>query len=387
MKRLLIAFAISRSVVACGGDVRVMPPNRAGDARGTSSDGGGNSALDAAIDADAAACGASSKSEAEEAGTGCVARVAADGDYTCAIRTDATLWCWGRNRVGELGLGRAAGYRAFPAQVAPLGAEVADVALHGEYVPVGPYAAGTCAVKRDGSVWCWGDSLPDALNVPIPVQVTSLGTDVAEIEPMLLGFCARKRDGAVWCTPSFGCATRVPEGGAAMAPAPVTALGSDVVELSSMCARKADGSLWCGLECRLPVEMMALGRRVTHVDVDAENNRMCATTDDGSLWCWSAGREPTEMSECVTGVAVGGQICARMTDDTVHCWDAMTDSSPSTVVALGSSTRELAAGRGHVCALKSDKSLWCWGDNAYGQLGDGTTEFRTLPVKVAIPCP
>jgi alpha-tubulin suppressor-like RCC1 family protein len=105
----------------------------------------------------------------------------------------------------------------------------------------------------------------------------------------------------------------------------------------------------------------------------------------------------------VTALAVGaGHGCAVLVDATVACWGqndrgqlgagdpsgpescASGPCSPAPVPVLGLfDASDLAAGWAHTCALRLDGTVWCWGDNAYGQLGDGTTDPHALPVEVA----
>jgi alpha-tubulin suppressor-like RCC1 family protein len=55
--------------------------------------------------------------------------------------------------------------------------------------------------------------------------------------------------------------------------------------------------------------------------------------------------------------------------------------SPVQVTGFGTDVAEVAVGLDYTCARKTDGTLWCWGYNSYGQLGDGTTvEKNTAPV-------
>jgi alpha-tubulin suppressor-like RCC1 family protein len=117
------------------------------------------------------------------------------------------------------------------------------------------------------------------------------------------------------------------------------------------------------------------------------------------------------VASCAHEVAAGGyHTCARKGDRTLWCWGANGDGdvgdgttatpkpAPVEVTALGASVAEVAAGLRHTCARTGDGTLWCWGYNKYGQVGDGTTagmlcdypaDFvcRLLPVAVALQCP
>jgi hypothetical protein len=117
------------------------------------------------------------------------AKVGAGYFHTCAIKQDGSLWCWGRNDYGQLGDGTYSG-KSTPVQIT---SGVSSVALGGYH---------TCAVKIDGSLWCWGDNssgqLGDGTNTSknTPVQITSGVSSVA-----LGGYhtCAVKIDGSLWC--------------------------------------------------------------------------------------------------------------------------------------------------------------------------------------------
>jgi alpha-tubulin suppressor-like RCC1 family protein len=113
------------------------------------------------------------------------------GGHTCAVKTDGSLWCWGNNFYGQLGDGTYTS-RNTPVQI--MSSEVSSVALGGYH---------TCAVKTDGSLWCWGlndvGQLGDGTNTSktTPVQIMSSG-----VSSVALGYahtCAVKADGSLWC--------------------------------------------------------------------------------------------------------------------------------------------------------------------------------------------
>jgi alpha-tubulin suppressor-like RCC1 family protein len=131
-------------------------------------------------------------------------------DYTghaCAHRTDGTVWCWGDNVDGEIGVGTSTSNYPFPTQVTALLASALSVTVDSHV---------SCAVTGDGSVWCWGTNVSGQLgngtnsgtsNVPVQVLVSTGGTPfTGASEAVLLNqsACALKAaDRSIWCWGSY----------------------------------------------------------------------------------------------------------------------------------------------------------------------------------------
>lgn len=339
--------------------------------------------------------------------------------HTCARRADGTLWCWGKAIPHQLGAGRAAP----PTRVVDAGGEIVKLASAGDH---------TCTVDRAGTLQCWmfGSKTP-----PPPARVDGIA-DVALGRTMV---CARAAGGALscWSTRSdgkLGMGTTLRPGArkrrhpkiADLHPE-VTDLGASAVVVSAAqghaCAARVDGSLWCwgsNVDSRrggdepsavVPVPIDGLGTCVA--DVSAGERHTCARMVDASVQCWGRNREgqlgdgtrgePRDAPAQVPGLSGVRQIslgdrhsCARKGDGSVWCWgqnehgqlgDGSTTTRPSPVLVsgLGAGVVELSAGARHTCARKDDGSIWCWGHNDRGQLGDGTTVDRAAPVQ-ALSC-
>lgn len=229
--------------------------------------------------------------------------VQAGAAWTCGLRGAGSLWCWGANGSGQLGLGMTGGMQPTPMQVG-LDTDWTTVAL-GD----GDHA---CGLRSGGSLWCWGRNdfgqlgvglagapLPSATAVPGSWQAVAIG-----------GFhaCAIESDGSLWCwgRPADGVLGLGPvdEDVPVLAPAQV-GVDSDWVQVTagtqSTCGRRSDGTLWCwgrndsgqlglGVEDRALVvdAPMQVGSESDWAHVQARGDAVCGRR--GSvLWCWGSG--------------------------------------------------------------------------------------------------
>lgn len=124
-------------------------------------------------------------------------------DHACAVQ-DGGLLCWGRNLEGQVGKGSTGAGQSTPYAVFAAGSGVVSIAGG---------AFHSCALKADGSVWCWGKNTDGQLGLGTtsatessPQQVLDLGTDNAQISAGGYHTCVRRTDGTVWCwgANSFG---------------------------------------------------------------------------------------------------------------------------------------------------------------------------------------
>jgi alpha-tubulin suppressor-like RCC1 family protein len=107
----------------------------------------------------------------------------------------------------------------------------------------------------------------------------------------------------------------------------------------------------------------------TFASLTAGNDHTCGVTSSGAAYCW--------------GWNEYGQVGASSID-TQYCVFGAYCSTPL-AVAGGLAFASLTAGGNHSCALTSGGAAYCWGQNQYGQLGDGSTSHRSTPVAVANP--
>ncbi len=320
---------------------------------------------------------------------------------TCALLVAGTVKCWGANFLGEVGDGTTS-QRSAPVTVrAGWGSgalsNVVAIAAGGFY---------TCALLATGTVRCWGTDYD-----LVPVDVMSgpgSSTPLSNVIALAAGAhhtCALLVGGTLkcWGDNTFG---QIGDNTKTARPAPVTvrsAPGSST-SLSAVravsagqfhtCALVAAGTMKCwGLNAAVndPFGIWSSGGQLG--DGTATNRAAPVTVK-------SAAGSTTALSG-VTAIASGGlHSCALLVAGTMKCWGDNTTfgqvgdgtviarRAPVAVRASATSSSSLsgvgaiAAGQWSSCAILAAGTVTCWGDNTFGQLGDGTTTDRHAPVTV-----
>lgn len=356
------------------------------------------------------------------AGISDVVAVSSGGLHSVALKGDGTVWTWGANDSGQLGDGTTTG-RATPGMIGNLSDVIAISAGNSH----------SAALKRDGSVWTWGangdgqlgiGSLQDAAR---PAQIPSL-SNVTSISAGGYNTIALKSDGTVW---AWGSNTdgQVGDGTRERRMIPVQAAGlSGVTAISSgrwhAAALRNDGTVWAwgsnvfvqqgnGFAddaVYFPNQVTGLGDVVA---LSAGYQHTLALKRDGSVWGWGGNRfgelgldnsarnpfikVPTPIPGLagIDGVNAGFDLSFATSGGLVIGWGknnyqqlasgtAQPDSQTTPVVVPGlENVSAVTCGSAFNLALKDDGSLWAWGRNNWGQLGDGTLVDRSSPVRVA----
>jgi len=337
--------------------------------------------------------------------------VSAAGDYTCALTATGGIKCWGVNNNGQLGDGTRNG-RENPVDVNGLAAGVAEIAAGFDH---------TCALLDSGGVRCWGSNwygqLGDGTTTDrlTAVDVDGLGAGVVAIDAASSMTCALTIDGAVKCW-GFNGGGALGDGTTTrrLTPTDVSGLNSGVTAISvdgnGSCALLASGMVKCWGGGQLtPVSVATLESGVAAIAVGGTHR--CAVRDSGIVECWGDNDlgqlgDGTAMPHAQPAPVVGllGHVmeialgyhhgCARLETGVIQCWgdslygelgdgSSTRHAEPVDVVAADMPFTQIAGGFMHHCALTVSGSVFCWGSNDFGALGNGTAEQSPVPVEVS----
>ncbi len=191
---------------------------------------------------------------------------------------------------------------------------------------------------------------------------------------------------------------------------------------SFTCGIKVDGTLWCwglnnfgqlgGADRAASLLPRQVGTSTTWREVSASWQHACATQADGSAWCWgqnqrgqlgggttsNASTAPVRVlgDQQWTSVSAGGwHSCGTTTSGAAYCWGdnafgqvgdgTITNRNRPVVVTGGLSLVQVATTWGRSCGVTPAGQVWCWGENSNGELGNGTRTNSAQPVQVSDP--
>ena len=242
-------------------------------------------------------------------------------DHTAAIKTDGTLWLWGYNIYGALGINETGHgtYRRTP---------ITTLAGGSNWKQVSGGAYYTAAIKTDGTLWTWGHNangqlgINDTTNRATPVTTFSGGTNWKQVSAGYGHCTAIKTDGTLW---NWGRADNAQLG------------VNDTTQRNTPVTTFSGGTNW---------KQVSAGGFMTE-----------AIKTDGTLWLW--------------GRNAYGQLGTNGGGDR---------NTPVTTFAGGTNWKQVSAGYRQISAIKTDGTLWTWGGSTYGALGTNDATDRATPV-------
>jgi alpha-tubulin suppressor-like RCC1 family protein len=293
--------------------------------------------------------------------------------HTSAIKTDGTLWTWGAGYNGRLGNAVTTGSISTPVTTFAGGTNWKQVSGGGNH---------TAAIKTDGTLWIWGLGSNGRLgngvttgSISTPVTTFAGGTNWKQVSSGVSHTAAIKTDGTLWIWGDNSSGL----------------LGNGITtgNRSTPITTFAGGTNW--------------------KQVSGGGSHTAAIKTDGTLWTWGGanfgqlGNNATTVTSTPVTTFAGGtnwkqvdcgyfHTLAIKTDGTLWAWgqgfqgqlgnNDFSDnrSTPVTTFAGGTNWKQVSCGNAFTSAIKTDGTLWTWGLGSYGRLGVNNTIQRDTPV-------
>jgi alpha-tubulin suppressor-like RCC1 family protein len=295
--------------------------------------------------------------------------LAASWSQTCGVDTAGKAWCWGSDADGKLGDGDD-GQADEYSPVAVAGGHTFTTLAGGN--------TQTCGIDTAGTAWCWGrddrgqvgDGDDGQGNEYAPVAVAS-GVKFTSVTAGNLHTCGLDTAGTAWCWGSDYGSLGDGDDGQADEYSPVTVAGGHTFTTLTAgqehtCGIDTAGKAWCwgadgsgqvgdgdeGMPALAPV---AVAGGHTFTTLTAGKEHTCGVDTNGMAWCW--------------GADGSGTLGHRGDDRSGNTYRAP-EPTPVTV-AGGHTWNAVAAGYEHTCGVDTTGAAWCWGDDGFGQVGDG----------------
>jgi len=349
--------------------------------------------------------------------------------HTCALDSDGRAWCWGDNQYRQTGQS-AAGLSCDETSTCTMSPALVETSLRFTAISAG--TTSTCAIAVDESAWCWGGGYDAGRGMLGDGALTRSAQPVAvaggiHFKSISAGgtlTCALSTDSKAYC---WGRAAVVGDGGNANALSPHEVAGgyrflAVAAGTVHACGVTTDRAMYCwgdntsgalgdgtlgnvnsssrGISS-VPVRVVTT---LTFQSVVAGDGDTCGLTVSGLAACWGDNHvgevgtgepgPPVVLANLVsssinfTAVSAGtAHTCGVDRNGTVQCWGgnwfgglgdgtstaANTGSERGIPKPISTSQKftQIANGGSHTCALATDGRIWCWGDKARGQIGNG----------------
>lgn len=305
-----------------------------------------------------------------------VVNVAASSMHSLALKADGTVWAWGANYKGQLGLGDIIS-RSIPVQLSSFSG-ITKIACSSE---------SSLALKNDSTVWAWGRNdyyqLGDGTNIDrySPVKVVDL-TGVIDIASGELYSLALKSDGSVWAWGRNNLGN-LGNGTYTDSSFPVQVIGlsgvKNLVAGASSMVLKNDSTVWAWghnswgtignnsiVNSDIPIQTFFLS---SITQIAAKGGHCFAVKSDGTLWAW------------------GLNNYYQLGDTAFNS----SEYQPKQIAGFND-VKYLATGGWNSIAVKNDGTVWSWGKNEEGVLGLGfyfdpyIYPFVKIPTELFDPC-
>ena len=284
-----------------------------------------------------------------------VISVSCGDTFTAAIRSDGSLWMWGHNQFGELGNGRVGNSKSREMDGSLDLIQTTPVKVMDDVVSVSCGRAHACAVKSDGSLWAWGH------NVYGPVGNGGKGNEI------VIGWGNELTVQTV----------------------PVKIM-DNVIDTActhySTAALKSDGTLWLWgmdvgdlLDSPNVSSPVQIASNITSFWLDGDgievslsyiNSSGTIQTFDRGLFVLPSSLDIKNLESCMHGKAVLRNDNSLWWMGT-NCFDLYSEEISYQIEKIMDNVTSVSVGDNIFAVIKGDGSVWCWGENQYGAVGNG----------------
>ncbi|MDP2160810.1 MAG: T9SS type A sorting domain-containing protein [Flavobacterium sp.] len=347
----------------------------------------------------------------------CFTSISTKGFHNVAIRNDGSLWSWGDNEYRQNGNNSNVDILT-PLQI--------TATLDWSSISLGTF--NSAAVKTDGTIWYWGRNYQGSTccaTIPTPQQIIGFDNFIS-IASGLNTTAAIKSNGTLWAWGwnEYGV---LGNGTTISSQIPVQ-VGTDnnwqsvSIGANHISAIKTDGSLWAwGRSITGSIGNNVSGNQTTPLRIGTANNWLkvysgydsnLAIKTDGTLWAWGwnsygqlgDGTTTNRVAPVQIGndndwveISITTHSMAIKSNGTLWAWgfnnfgklgigSSLNQVSVPTQLGTDSNWLKSITGFEHTIALKVDGTLWAWGRNNNGQLGDGTIINKSTPIQIEIAC-
>jgi len=364
-----------------------------------------------------------------------IRQISAGNTHTCAIASDARAYCWGFNDNGQLGNGSIESPGACAGQacsLVPVAVDTSGVLAGKTLRRIATGSNHTCAIASDDKAYCWGDNISAELGAAItdpcgnysnPCSAVPVAVDTSgvlggkSIQKVATGggqSCVIDTGRQAYCWGSGWLG----DGSLTTSPAPAIVISWLPATATIAGVPASNVVVWTDDTLTFTASPQPAGAYPLEVTVDSVTTSLPLTLTYGSAAPLGiayvspndnlVGQETItakgggflrEGTTSFTQIASGyDHTCAiASTDHQAYCWgnnasgqlgNGSLANEPIAVDTSGvlsdKTIRQLAAGSSHSCAIASDGRAYCWGQNAAGQLGNGSFIDSAIPVAVDI---
>ena len=324
------------------------------------------------------ACWGNNSGGRTDAPDGTFSAIAVGSEHACGVRTDATVACWGENASGQVD------------------------APGGEFRAVAAGAKHSCGVRPNGTTTCWGDNSFGQANAPDGQFKAVSASETTS--------CGIRTDATVACWGENGDPSEVPGGefravavgarhscavrpndtvacwgatGEGQGNAPRVQFSSVSAGLTHSCGLRTDGTIVCWGESRAGEADAPRGQ---FTSVSAGSSRSCGVRPSGAIECWGYDYgEPSDVPRGQFSALATGPYhrCGLRIDGTIECWG---QNNGAQAFPPGGRFKAVAVGFGHSCGIRIDGTINCWGASFGGQTDEPDGSFIDVAAGVGYSC-